>query len=51
MGRKKLKKPEKVERLVSYVKKKHIERVRDVVSKEVEKIKLEEFLEKTNGQN
>lgn len=53
MGRKKIKKSEKVERLVTYVKKKHKERVLGVVSKEVEKIKLEELLEKQahDGQN
>lgn len=48
MGRKKLKKSEQVIHLITYVKRKHHARIMEVVEKEVDKIKLEELLEKTN---
>lgn len=43
MGRKKLKKAEQVVRVAAYVKRKHEERVMNVLKKEVAKIKLEEL--------
>lgn len=48
MGRKKVKSSEKVAALRAYVKKKHHPRVMEAIKREVDKIKLEELMDKTN---
>ena len=47
MGRKKLKRGENIVTIRGYVKQKHAERVKKVISDEIDKIKLEELLVKT----
>lgn len=51
MGRKKIKNSEKVTALRAYIKKKHHPRVQEVINKEVDKINLEELLDKQPTNN